>query len=151
MIKTKCLSSFCSLLSTKLLPLGPCTCPLPSSWGLPTYVWLSPRTAFLGEGTRAVCDSLTCGGQGHRNPKGGSQLAPGSSQTSLALCGTPPAAEDPVQRAAPPEGQRVVVPWDTLGQGVPDQSRGTGLRASGEGQVQRNQLSRPLNTRAGRK
>lgn len=50
--------------------------------------------------------SLTCGGQGHRSPTGGSRLAPGSSQTSPALCGTRLSAADPGRRAAPPEEQR---------------------------------------------
>lgn len=90
----------------------------------------TPRTAFPGEGARAVCDSLTCGGQGHRNPEGGSQLAPGSSQTSLVLCGTPPVAEDPVQRAAPPEGKGWWCHGTPWGKGY-QTSWGTGLSQGG--------------------
>lgn len=55
---------------------------------------------------------LTCGGQGHRSPAGGSGPVPGSSRTSPTRCGTRLVAADPDQ-AAP--GEQRVLPWDTLG------------------------------------
>lgn len=95
--------------------------------------------------------SLTCGGWGRRSPGGGSQLAPGSTQTSPALCGTRFVAADPTQRAALPEEQRVVS-WDTPG---PRGTNGVGTQESqsrgGLGGEQQNQSSGSLKTRAGRR
>lgn len=109
------------------------------------------RTPLWGQEGGRVWHSLTCDGQGHRSPEGGSQLAPGSSQTSPALCGTRLAAADPIQRAAPPKEQRVV-PWDTLGPRVT--RSGWGQRAGG-GAVRRRrraeQSSGSLKSRVGRK
>lgn len=60
------------------------------------------QEVLLGQTIALQSTISVCGGQGHRNPEGDSRLALGSSRTSLVLCGTPPVAEDPAQRAAPP-------------------------------------------------
>lgn len=77
----------------------------PPSWGAcVSWLWGCGHCCEQ-EGDRVRRGSLTCGGQGHRSPEGGSQLALGSSRTSPALCGTHLAAADPTQKAAPPEGR----------------------------------------------
>lgn len=130
-----------------VLGLGPTSLPPAGEPVSPGCVWLWTPLGEQ-EGDR-VWGSLTCGGQGHRSPEGGSRLAPGSSRTSPALCGTRLVAADPTRKAAPPEGRGRCVghrgPRGPDRVGAEESQRGQG---AGE---QQSQASGSLKTRVGRR